>query len=236
MENPARSKRFLPSVRSFKKIVLKRFFPFEGPCSSSDHSQCKAPGNDPGSSGGMLCDVECINRCLQNDTITTLTSNQCVTMLFIMTYDIIYMHAGHGFQLRDIQTTQKVKATQVIGTWDIYDGLKEREVVTKWWKGIQSNGFRCCRRRCADHSPCADGEWGCEVGWQSLISQLSTCLASEELGVPGRVRVHHALWQGAWPVRRHWWVHGKQMLRLAYSRMLKIHTWYLSGTPGTPWV
>ena len=38
-------------------------FPFEGPCGSNDHSQCQAPGNEAGSNGGMLCDVECTDRC-----------------------------------------------------------------------------------------------------------------------------------------------------------------------------
>ena len=47
--------------------------------------------------------------------IPALISNQGVILLF-MIFDMISMHAGHGFQLRDIQTTQKVKATQVIGT------------------------------------------------------------------------------------------------------------------------
>ena len=30
---------------------------------SNDHSQCQAPGNEAGSNGGMLCDVECTDRC-----------------------------------------------------------------------------------------------------------------------------------------------------------------------------
>ena len=47
--------------------------------------------------------------------IPSLISHQGVILLF-MIFDMISMHAGHGFQLRDIQTTQKVKATQVIGT------------------------------------------------------------------------------------------------------------------------
>ena len=85
----------------------KRSFPFEGPCASNDHSQCQAPGNEAGSSGGMLCDVECTNRC--PDFLTTfhvhITSVLWIPLL------------GRGFKLRGFQTTPRVKATQVTGSW-----------------------------------------------------------------------------------------------------------------------
>ena len=85
----------------------ERSFPFEGPCASNDHSQCQAPGNEAGSSGGMLCDVECTNRC--PDFLTTfhvhITSVLWIPLL------------GRGFKLRGFQTTPRVKATQVTGSW-----------------------------------------------------------------------------------------------------------------------
>ena len=37
---------------------------------------------------------------------------------------------------------------------------------------------RCCRRRCADHSPCGDGEWGCEVGRFMKLILLSFIIYS----------------------------------------------------------
>jgi len=95
----------------------------EGPCASNDHSQCQAPGNEAGSSGGMLCDVECTNR--------------------------------SWFQ------------------------------VERFPNNSESQGYtshRCCRRRCADHSPCADGEWGCERNWECQAGLECIMHTGKELG------------------------------------------------------
>ena len=50
-------------------------FPIQGPCATNDHSQCKALGNEAGSNGGMLCDVECTNRSVKSSQVKWRQAN-----------------------------------------------------------------------------------------------------------------------------------------------------------------
>ena len=53
-------------------------------------------------------------------------------------------------------------------------------LVKKLIQYVEENSIaccRCCRRRCADHSPCGDGEWGCEVGRFMKLILLSSIIA-----------------------------------------------------------
>ena len=99
----------------------------------------------------------------------------CFTFLWNFFWSKILSLSGHGSQLRDFPTTLKVLVIQVTSIESERRWKNVKQWISLCWANkfiqyVEENNigleawFRCCRRRCADHSPCGDGEWGCEVG------------------------------------------------------------------------
>ena len=99
------------------------------------------------------------------------------------------MHWWDISQLRDFPTTLKVLVIQVTSMQSERRWKNVKQWISLCWANkfiqyVEENNLvletccRCCRRRCADHSPCGDGEWGCEVGRFMKLILLSFVIYS----------------------------------------------------------